>query len=159
MKIGVLSDIHMKRDDGGLQGIIDRYLQDVEMFLLCGDFISLDIYEMFLFKDAAAVSGNMDDVFVKKTLPVKRVVTVNGFRIGLIHGWGPPAGIETRISREFDDVDCIVYGHTHRARNEKVAGTIFFNQGSPTDNRFAPYNSIGILDVTDDGITGSIIRL
>ena len=159
MKIGVLSDIHLKRDNGVLQGIIDRYLNDVDMFFLCGDFTSLEIYEMFLYKDVAAVSGNMDYDSVRGALPFKRVVEINDFRFGLIHGWGAPIQIENRISHEFEDVDCIVYGHTHCAENKRIGNTMFFNPGSPTDKRFAPFNSIGILQVTNDDIKGEIVRI
>ncbi|MBW2649122.1 MAG: metallophosphoesterase family protein [Deltaproteobacteria bacterium] len=60
--------------------------------------------------------------------------------------------------REFEDVECIVYGHTHRAMNEVRDGILLFNPGSPTDQRFAKHNSVGILDV-EEQITGRIICL
>jgi putative phosphoesterase len=159
MKIGVLSDIHLRRDNGVLRDIIDRYLNDVDMFFLCGDFTSMEIYEMFSYKEAAAVAGNMDDEVVKGTLPFKRVVEINNFRFGLIHGWGAPIQMEKRISNEFEDVDCIVFGHTHCAENKQIGNTMFFNPGSPTDKRFAPFNSIGILNVTQNEIKGEIVRI
>jgi putative phosphoesterase len=159
MKVGVLSDIHLKKDDGRVQKIIDRYLSDVDMIFLCGDLISMAIYEMFSHKKVAAVAGNMDDYTVKSSLPFKRVVEINGFKFGLIHGWGSPVQIEDKIKKEFDNVDCIVYGHTHSAENKKKGGTMFFNPGSPTDKRFAPFNSIGMLNVTEDKIDGEIIEL
>ncbi len=40
----------------------------------------------------------------------------------------------------------------------QVNGILYFNPCSPTDRFFAPYNSIGILELTDK-IRGTIIRL
>lgn len=159
MKIGVLSDIHMIEDDGRICRLIDEHLSDVDKIFLCGDLTTMNIYELFLHKDVVAVSGNMDDGEVKGELPFKRIVEINGFKFGLIHGWGPPIQIEERIAKEFSDVDCIVYGHTHCSDNKKRNGVMFFNPGSPTDKRFAPFNSIGILNVTKDRIEGRIIKL
>ena len=48
-------------------------------------------------------------------VPVKKVIDIQGFIVGLIHGWGAPQGIEERIEGEFVDttLDCLVYGHSH----------------------------------------------
>jgi putative phosphoesterase len=159
MKVGVLSDIHLTRDDGRIRSILDQHLSDVDVIFLCGDFTSMEIYSIFADKEVIAVAGNMDDYEVKSSLPIKRVVELNGFKFGIIHGYGPPVHIEERIAKEFDDVDCIVYGHTHSAMNKKIGDTMFFNPGSPTDKRFAAFNSVGILNVTEDRIDGKIIQL
>jgi hypothetical protein len=66
--------------------------------------------------------------------------------------------MEKEIIKEFEDIDCLVYGHTHQAENKMIDGVLFFNPGSPTDRRFAMYNSIGILE-TGEKITGEIIYL
>jgi len=157
MKIGVLSDIHLKKDNGLLQSIIDNELKDVDMFFLCGDLVSMQIYDLFLSKEVVAVSGNMDNREVRAHLPIKRVVELHGHKFGLIHGWGAPTNIEQRIKGEFHGVDCIVYGHSHAPSNNKSGSTMFFNPGSPTDKRSAEHYSVGILTVTDSGITGEIV--
>lgn len=159
MKIGVLSDIHLTNDNGMLQKIIDKYMSDVDMFFLCGDFTTMRVYDLFADKKVAAVAGNMDSRELRSTLPVKRVLDIHGFKFGLIHGWGPPGGIERRIRKEFNNVDCIVYGHSHAPANSWSGGALFFNPGSPTDKRFAAHNSVGILTVTDEKLEGEIIRI
>lgn len=159
MKIGVLSDIHLKEDDGRVERIVNQYLSDVDIFFLCGDYTGMSVYEMFLHKEVHAVAGNMDDHEVRSILPIKRIVTIKGRKFGIIHGWGAPLYMENRIAHEFTNVDCIVYGHTHFPNNSMSGDTLFFNPGSPTDKRFAPSNSVGIINVTDDGIIGEIIKL
>lgn len=158
MKIGVISDTHLKFRDKKLERIIEDHFADAELILHAGDLVRLDILNVFEGKKVYAVSGNMDSEEVIQTLPSKRIVEIGGHRIGLIHGWGNPSGIEERISREFEDVVCLVYGHTHCPVNERRDNILFFNPGSPTDRRFAPYNSVGILDVSET-IEGEIIRL
>jgi uncharacterized protein len=96
--------------------------------------------------------------------PLKRVVEIEGenVRIGLIHGWGAPYDLPLRALGEFEmkpKPDCIVFGHSHQPFNEFAAGVLMFNPGSPTDKRFAPFRSVGILTAADGVVTGEIIKL
>lgn len=159
MKIGVISDTHLRFRDEQLERIVEDHFADAEMILHAGDLVCLDVLDVFAGKEVYAVHGNMDSEEVVLHLPSKRIITIKGHRIGLIRGWGNPTGMEDRIRGEFDDIECIVYGHTHRAVNGKRNGTLFFNPGSPTDRRFSPYNSVGILEVNETKIQGEIIRL
>jgi putative phosphoesterase len=94
-------------------------------------------------------------------LPLRRVVEFAGVRIGLIHGWGPPAGLVLRLRREFADlsVDCLVFGHSHVPLCQQEDGLLLFNPGSATDRRGQPHCSIGLLEVEDGAIRGRIIML
>ena len=158
MKIGVISDTHLKFRNEQLERIVEDHFADAEIILHAGDLVCLDVLDVFKEKEVYAVSGNMDSGEVMQFLPRKRIIKIKGHRIGLIHGWGNPFDIEDRIIDEFEDIECLVYGHTHRAVNEKKNNTLFFNPGSPTDRRFSPYNSVGILDVNET-IRGEIIKL
>jgi len=158
MKIGVISDTHLNISDDRLEKIVEDHFRDVDLVLHAGDIVDLEVLDVFGDKEVYAVSGNMDHASVREIFPEKRVVELEGWRIGLIHGWGSPFGLEDKILREFEDVACIVYGHTHQAVNEVKEGVLFFNPGSPTDRRFAKHNSVGMLDVGDE-IVGTIITL
>jgi putative phosphoesterase len=105
-----------------------------------------------------AVQGNMDTAEIRSTFPPKKELQIEGFTIGVTHGSGAPQGIIERIRSLFTDVDAIVFGHSHHPFNERRDGILFFNPGSPTDRFFAPYNSLGILELRDE-IRGQIIRL
>lgn len=158
MKIGVISDTHLNIPDDRLEKIVEGYFHDVDLILHAGDIVELDVLDVFRDKKVYAVSGNMDHDSVRKVFPEKRILEIEGRRIGLIHGWGSPFDLEEKIMREFEDVECIVYGHTHRAMNEVRDGILLFNPGSPTDQRFAKHNSVGILDIGKE-IVGRIIDL
>lgn len=159
VKIGVISDTHMKEASPLLEEVVRRYFYDVEMILHAGDITTLDVLNVFYGKHLIAVCGNGDSPEVQGLYPQKEIIEVNGKRIGLIHGRGFPFGIEKRIRSLFDNVDCIVYGHTHHAVNRKVDGILFFNPGSFSKGISSFFRrSIGILSVGDD-ISGRIIYL
>jgi len=158
MKIGVVSDTHLHDFSPELEGVHNAYLKNVDMILHAGDIVEISILECFLPKKVEAVAGNMDSAAVKSQLPIKKIIEVEGFRIGLIHGWGSSGGIEDRIREEFTDIDCLVYGHTHRPANHVVNGVLFFNPGSLTEKSYTKTNSLGILEITDK-IRGTIINL
>jgi len=158
MKIGVISDTHLNIPDDRLEKIVEDYFHDVDLILHAGDMVELDVLDVFRGRKVYAVSGNMDHDSVRDVFPGKRILEIEGRRIGLIHGWGSPFGLEEKIMREFENVECIVYGHTHRAMNEMRNGVLLFNPGSPADQRFAKHNSVGILDIGKE-IVGKIIYL
>ena len=62
------------------------------------------------------------------------------------------------VGKEFDNVDLIVYGHSHHAFWGKIDGIYYLNPGSPTDKRHAHYNSVALLEV-GDGLKAEIIKI
>ncbi len=145
MKIGVISDTHLREPHSGFKGMIELHFKDVEKIFHAGDFVEQSIPEyLSTQKELIAVCGNMDSRQIGKVFPEKRIVELKGFRIGLIHGGGSPFGIESRIRGEFDGVDVIVYGHTHIPANHRVKNILFFNPGSPTRS-FIHKPTVGIL--------------
>jgi putative phosphoesterase len=161
MKIGVISDTHIPASTDKIPAEIFRHFKGVDLILHAGDLTNLLILnELRKVAPVEAVFGNMDPPEVRSNLEIKKIINAGKFRIGLIHGAGPSAGIEKRIKKAFlkDKVDVIVYGHTHRPVNKVKEGILFFNPGSPTDKFFAPYNSCGILEVGTE-VKGKIIRL
>jgi putative phosphoesterase len=108
--------------------------------------------------NVVAVQGNMDSEQTRRELETKQVIEAGKFRIGLIHGYGPPKSLPDLVKQEFQNVHCIVFGHSHQAFSEWREGILFFNPGSPTDKIFAVTNSVGILEINDK-ITPKIIYL
>ena len=154
--IGVISDTHLNTVSQELVDIYENHLSDVDMIFHAGDLVSLEIVDYLAQKPIHVVQGNMDPMDVRERFPTKEIIEVGDFRLGLIHGWGSPLGIERRIRSEFSDVHGIIYGHSHRPSNHTDKGIIFFNPGTATGFRIAGSNSIGILHVADE-IKGTII--
>jgi putative phosphoesterase len=158
MKIGVISDTHLKEPYAEFKKVIELRFKDVEKIFHAGDFVDWSIAEYLSSqKELIAVYGNMDSYDIRKAFPEKRVIELQGFKIGLIHGGGSPFGIESRIRGEFDEVDAIVYGHTHTPANHQVKNIYFFNPGSPTRS-FIHKATLGILHL-EEKIEGEIIKI
>lgn len=159
MKIGVISDTHLRGPDDRLLAIVRTHFHDAGMIFHAGDLVDLAVLEAFGGRDVIAVCGNMDPPRVGEEIPCKRMIEVGRFRIGLIHGWGSPVGLEDRMRLEFGNVDCIVYGHSHCPANRVRDGILFFNPGSACDRRQARSTSVGLLEVGPDAIEGRIIAV
>jgi uncharacterized protein len=160
-RIGVLSDTHLSRREKFVDEIIENHLSAVDMFIHAGDMVWFQVLNSMYAtgKPVHAVSGNMDHVEVKSRYPARKIIEVEGIRIGIIHGWGSPDAIRQRIIGEFSDVGAIVYGHTHQPFCSFEEGILFFNPGSPTDSRFTKEGSVGIIEIDSKIVRGEIIGL
>ena len=158
VKIGVISDTHISGYDTRLARVVAQHFKDADFILHAGDLVDLSVLDIFAGIEVKAVSGNMDNMSVKDKLPEQLIFEIKGFTIGLIHGWGSPLGIEGKLLAKLGNVNCVVYGHTHKPSNYKEKGILFFNPGSAVDKRFADTRTIGILEI-DKEIKGRIISI
>ena len=151
MKIGVLSDTHAS-SFAQLRERILTALAGVDLIVHAGDFVAKDVLDgLKQLGEVKAVWGNMDSDEIKRILPEKELLEIEGRKIGIIHGWGSPHGIDDRVGNEFSGVDIIIYGHSHYAQNETKNGVFFFNPGQAR-------NSFGILTIGAE-VSGEIIEL
>lgn len=148
MLIGVVSDTHLT--DGPIPEFLIDAFRDVDMILHAGDILEMPVLDQLSgIADTFAVKGNMDHGDVARVLPAKRIIEVEGFKIGLTHGFGAPTDMISKVGAQFDDVDCIVFGHTHTPFVKEEEGVLYFNPGTPTDRIFTDRNSLGYLEITD----------
>ncbi len=159
MKIGVISDTHLKEASPELIDLTRTVFSDVDMILHAGDLVSLQILKAFEGKKIVAARGNMDLPDSEGVLRDQETIEVGGRRIGLIHGWGSPAGLEEKIRERFPDVEAIVYGHSHRPANHVVDGVLFFNPGSFASSWFGGECTVGLLHINEEGIRGEIVQV
>ena len=158
MRIGVISDTHIRSSAKLLPKIIFEVFDGVDMILHAGDILIEEvIIELEAIAPVYVVAGNNDSYEMLDKYGTKKIITANGKRIGLTHGTSRGKTYMNAYA-EFlkDNVDCVVYGHSHKPHNEIINGILFFNPGSPTSRRFEPRYSLGILQV-DSEITGEII--
>jgi putative phosphoesterase len=159
MKIGVISDTHLEGPTPPLERVVENYFKDTDIILHAGDIHAMAVLDAFKGKRVHAVAGNRDRREVRERLPGKTVITVNGLRIGLTHGWGPPFWLEKRIAPLFEGIHCLVFGHSHWAVNHRNNGILYFNPGTFIGGIFSLWRpSIGLLTIDKD-IQGEIIWL
>jgi putative phosphoesterase len=159
MKLGVIADTHLSQPSQELEELMAGPFKDAAMILHAGDITEISVLDAFRTKEVVAVCGNMDSPGFRRQWPSQYTFQAGKFRIGLIHGWGKPQGIEERIQREFERVDCIVYGHTHFPSRNTRDGVLFFNPGAFHGVYSTPGSrSIGLLYL-GEAVTGEIIHL
>ena len=161
MQIGVVSDTHFRSLREGIvlfEGLLQGPFAEVELILHAGDLGPPQLLDGVLEVPLLAVRGNTDGT--NANLPLQRVLELAGFRIGLIHGWGSLAGLESRVLGEFAGVrlDCLIFGHSHYPLCRRRDGLLLFNPGSPTDRRSAPCHSVGMLELGQT-LNGRILAL
>jgi len=151
IRIGVLADTHVGLLEDIPKKIIDS-LSTVDLIVHAGDFTTREVLNRLnQLAEVKAVQGNMDSSELRTALPVKEILEIENKRIGITHGSGSHWGIEDRAKRIFeqDQVDVIIYGHSHQAQNKVSDNIIFFNPGKAT-------NSFGILTIEEE-VRGEII--
>lgn len=161
MKIGILSDTHMKAPDEVLNVILDEIFKDANMILHAGDIVTTKVLDRLEERDALAVCGNMDDFEVAEALPRVRVIVAENKKIGLIHGWGSKQGLQERILSRFeqDPPDIVVYGHSHVPFFGEVNGVLMFNPGSASHNISQENCSVGVLEILGSEFKAQIINV
>jgi putative phosphoesterase len=160
MKVICISDTHAD-GMGKLPAALYDALKTADLILHAGDITSPEVIEeLKAIAPVEAVAGNMDGWDISNHYPEKKVIEAGGFRIGITHGAGRVTNIEERVLAIFegDNVDCIVFGHSHHAVVKQHGRVLLVNPGSPTDKRWAPYNSYAVLELTDK-ISAEIVRL
>ena len=158
MRVGVISDTHLRGYDEGLKRIVDEHFRDADLIVHAGDLVDIRVLDVFGTKEVKAVWGNMDPPSVRRALPASITMQISGFTVGVAHGWGPPTGLEERLLRLFGPIHCLIFGHSHEPVNCVRNGVLLFNPGSAVDGRFSSRNSMGILEISDT-IEGGIITL
>ena len=130
------------------------------MILHAGDVVAAPVLrELEAFAPVEAVFGNMDEPALQEELPERRVVAVEGVRIGMVHVPGERAGREERLVSWFPGCDAVVYGHTHVPQLELHSGVWILNPGSPTDRRRSPQRSLIVLDVAETGLSALLMTI
>ena len=151
MRIGVVSDTHATSLDQLPDGILTA-LAEVDLIIHTGDFVTKDVLDgLKRLGEVKAVRGNMDSEELKRILPERELLIIEGKRIGITHGSGAPYGVDDRVGKMFENVDIIVYGHSHYAQNEVKGGILFFNPGQAR-------NSFGVLTIGEE-VRGEVISL
>lgn len=152
MRIGIVSDTHIRDHGKGLPKQLMEGLANVDLIIHAGDWMSLDVlYELETIAPVEGVAGNNDGWDIIDRFGHSKILTLEGHRIGIVHGHQGYKQTALNALDTFKDeaVQAIVFGHSHVPFNEVLQGVLMFNPGSPTDKRRQEKYSYGILTLTD----------
>ena len=157
----MLSDTHAK----DLEDLPERIREDLEkadLIIHAGDYTSKNLLDQLRgLGNFRGVHGNMDADEIKRELPDKEIFEIGGVRIGISHPseGGSPAGLKRRVQSKLgDDLDLIIYGHSHKPVNEREGNTTYLNPGSATGAFPARYKTYGVLRI-EEGIEVGIVKI
>ncbi|GAC1533735.1 MAG: metallophosphoesterase [Candidatus Velthaea sp.] len=151
--VGVVSDTHLPRFGRSLPRALERGLAGagVSRIVHLGDMtekLTVDLFEHIAPFDA--VAGNNDGDELRERFGRKKIITIEGVRMGMVHGDGKLGNALNNATAAFlpESVDLVCFGHSHRPMIERYAsGVTFVNPGSPTDKRVNPRYSYAIVKI------------
>jgi hypothetical protein len=154
MRIALVSDTHLPRFGRVLPWALVDGIRSarVELILHLGDFTEPFVPALF---DALApfdaVAGNNDGQELVRRFGRRKLLELDGVRVGMAHGdlgLGGTSAERARRAFAAEDVAVVLFGHSHAPFAERVpGGPLVVNPGSPTDKRAQPRYSWGLLEL------------
>ena len=155
MRIGLISDTH-----GLLRPEVFDVFTDVDHILHAGDVGSLDLLtELEAIGPVSAVWGNTDGWDVRQRLPEVAQFEFAGLTVRLIHGQQYGAPTAAALAVEHQDVDLVVFGHSHRPEIHRARTTVAVNPGSAGPARFKLPTTVAIASLDEGGIEVDLVTL
>ena len=162
MKLIILSDTHIRNGQSLLSRIPEELIsimKNSDLIIHAGDFETMECYkELSGLSKVEAVHGDTDSPELMKLLPERRMFTIEGINIGVIHK-GQLTSENTdglRYLAKEMHVDILVFGHFHHPIAHKTE-VLLLSPGSATLPGIAEPSAIE-LEIKNKKVTGKIIR-
>jgi putative phosphoesterase len=147
--IGAISDTH-----GLLRPQAVAALAGCDPIIHAGDVGSPDVLaRLGALAAVHAVRGNVDHAAWSANLPVTQRIEIDGFRIYVLHIL---AELDPQAA---DNVDAVIYGHSHQPKIETKNGTLYFNPGSAGPRRFRLPITVGRMSAEHGKLRAEIVEL
>ena len=148
--IGILSDTH-----GRLREAVLKKLALCELIIHAGDIGNVTILDQLRsMGKVIAVNGNVDHGLWSASLKESEYVDFYGKTILVIHNIN-----DLKMNPTSENVDVVIYGHSHRASKDYKNGVLYVNPGSAGPRRFSLPVSIAYLRLVDQQIIPEIIPI
>lgn len=150
MLLGIISDTHMPSMARQLPDGLLRDMEKVDYILHAGDWNSMNVYErLSQLAPVDGVAGNTDGMEIVERFGYQKVLEFQSRKFGIVHGHGMRGSTENNALGAFkgEEVDCIIFGHSHIPLIRNVNGILLLNPGSPTDKRRQPQYSYSIVEI------------
>jgi putative phosphoesterase len=159
LKIGIMSDTHLDKHPEKIVEYLDKCFKDVELIIHAGDYTNSKVIQLIKsHKNFVGVWGNVDKNPVRAVLKEKEIISIEGKKIGIFHGHGDKKTTTERAFEAFkeDNVDIIIFGHSHQPTILTRNKTLLLNPGSLSRKRKEPWFSYIILTINKNAISAEI---
>lgn len=152
IRILVMSDSH---GDLSLAEKVLKEHQDVDMVIHLGDYFrdADRLHELFPKIRFEYVYGNSD--FFIGDVPIEKLLEIEGQRVLLTHGhrYSVKWGIDRlRMKAHNENIQLLLFGHTHKSQMVYGPGYIILNPGSISDPRGGDIESYALVTIANEKI-------
>lgn len=151
MRLLLLADTHVPRRARDLPAPVWTQVERADLVVHAGDWVEESLLDAVESRAAALLGcwGNNDGPDLRARLPRVGRATVDGVRLAVVHETGPAAGRADRADAAYQDLDVLVFGHSHIPWDTTTPqGLRLLNPGSPTDRRRQPAGTYMTAQVT-----------
>jgi uncharacterized protein len=156
VRLLLIADTHVPKRARDLPAQVWDEVAAADVFVHAGDWVEPQLLDALDARATRLVAcwGNNDGAELRRRLPERADVTLEGVRFTVVHETGASGGREARMAREYPDTDVLVFGHSHIPWDSSTkTGLRLLNPGSPTDRRRQPFCTYMTATVHDGALT------
>jgi putative phosphoesterase len=156
VRLLLIADTHVPKRARDLPAQVWDEVAAADVVVHAGDWVEPQLLDALDARAARLVAcwGNNDGAELRRRLPERADVTLEGVRFTVVHETGASGGREARMAREYPDTDVLVFGHSHIPWDSSTkTGLRLLNPGSPTDRRRQPFCTYMTAAVHDGALT------
>ena len=159
MNVAIISDTHLKKNSGQLNNLIAKF-RNADLVIHAGDFGEAWVLEYLRQHfNFIGVWGNIDDDIIKVSLQERLILQIGPYKVGVFHGHGKgKTTIERAYSNfENDQVDIIIFGHSHQPTISTKNKVLMLNPGSFINKRKERWFSYIMLTVDSECLQANLM--
>lgn len=142
VRLLMIADTHVPKRARDLPPQLWDQVDSADVVIHAGDWVAASLLDQLEERAAVLVGvyGNNDGPELRRRLDEVAHREVAGVKFAVVHETGSASGREQRCAALYDDVDVLVFGHSHIPWDTTTdTGLRLINPGSPTDRRRQPY--------------------
>ena len=158
MRLLLIADTHVPKRARDLPARVWDEVARADVVVHAGDWVEPGLLDELERRSRRLVAcwGNNDGEELRRRLPERADVTLEGVRMTVVHETGASGGRDARMARLYPDTDVLVFGHSHIPWDTTAdTGLRLLNPGSPTDRRRQPHCTYMTATVSD-GVLGDV---
>jgi uncharacterized protein len=138
----LIADTHVPKRARDLPAPVWDAVDAADVVFHAGDWVDVALLDALQARSTRLVAcwGNNDGPELRRRIPERADVTIDGVRFTVTHETGASGGRDARMAALYPDTDVLVFGHSHIPWDTTAStGLRLLNPGSPTDRRRQPF--------------------